>query len=267
MLGIHLRNALVLLLLQLRFICIISGFIQSFLFRKAKTVVSHSKLIFCFILLFIAAFSFNVQSKHRVPTRLASTTVNYHESTGFVYPLLFVGADSISVHAPWGASPWSEVNKPDVNYREGKHISNLSLSRVTSALLFFGKQKYLCLQLSGQTQREAVCSHLGHAAHVDTASRSPSDRDSGQCVLFLTRSLLGWPVCCATEVSTLVCLGSLPEICTDELMVAEQWCRRCSGGESETARESRKARGGWGGRVAALSCRASTPRFLKPSWG
>lgn len=49
---------------------------------------------------------------------------------------------------------------------------------------------------------------------------------------------------CAEEQKSahLFCLGSLQEICTDELMVAEQWCRRRSGGDGETARESERER-------------------------
>lgn len=34
----------------------------------------------------------------------------------------------------------------------------------------------------------------------------------------------------AEAKDALVCIGNLQEICADELVAAEQWCRRCSGG-------------------------------------
>lgn len=46
-------------------------------------------------------------------------------------------------------------------------------------------------------------------------------------------------------------------------MVAEQWCRRCSGGDRETARASEKARD-WR-EVAAPSRRARLPAFKNPA--
>lgn len=109
----------------------------------------------------------------------------------FVYPVLFDGADSVgvSVHASRGASPWSGVNKTDVNCRVDKLISNLSLNTFTSALPFLegtdSENIYLCQQLLGQTQREAVCVcfHLDHGEDINTASLSVLNSVSGSVCL------------------------------------------------------------------------------------
>lgn len=138
------------------------------------------------------------------------------------------------------SSPWREVNKTDVNRGVDKLISNLSLNRLTSVLPFLegtdlenivmsaairSNPKRGCVSLLPSTALFSVC----------------------VCVLFLRRSILWWPVCVClcvrwgAEVSTLVCLGSLQEICTDELMVAEQWCRRCPRGREKDSKGERES--------------------------
>lgn len=150
---------------------------------------------------------------------------------------------------PAGLHP---VNKTDVNRGVDKLISNLSLNRFTSALPFSEgtglENMQSCQELLGQTQREAlpVCFHPDHGADVNTAQCRALDSDPGSACRFLgglhlcDRTVPS--VCGGAEVDALVCLGSLQEICADELMVAGQWCRRCSGGgggfrEGEEARE------------------------------
>lgn len=62
------------------------------------------------------------------------------------------------------------------------------------------------------------------------------------------------------EVGTLVCLGSLQEICADELMVAEQWCRRCSG-------VGVRVKDGEKEKLLLHPAPPDSRRLQKPSWG
>lgn len=108
----------------------------------------------------------------------------------------------VTVRAPRGASWWSEVNKTDVNHRVDKLISNLSLNRFTSALPYLEgtelENKYLCQQLLGQTQREAVsvCLHLDHGADINTASFGVLDTDSASVCCFRGGLYWGDPCVC-----------------------------------------------------------------------
>lgn len=87
-----------------------------------------------------------------------------------------------------------------MNHRVDKLISNLSLNRFTSALPFLEgtelENKYLCQQLLGQTQREAVsvCFHLDHGADINTASSSVLDSDS-ESVCVVSEEVYTWVTC------------------------------------------------------------------------
>lgn len=122
-----------------------------------------------------------------------------------------------------------------MNNRVEKHISDLSLNGFTSAAPFLQGAEldnmHSRQQLLGQTQRDTLSVSIQITEQMSIQQRVACW--TATRVLFLRRSALVRPlwasVCRGAGADVLVCLGGLQEICADESVVAEQWCRRCSG--------------------------------------
>lgn len=137
---------------------------------------------------------------------------------------------------------WLKVSK--TKWIEVDKLSNLLFSRFTSAALDVLEAAVLegmalCQLLLHPTTREAqsVCFCPDQEAVCLCRNLQWVGQRPGVCVLDLRRYALVWPrcacLCLGAEASVLACSGSLQEICSDELMVAEHWCRRISEGGGE----------------------------------